>query len=142
MYCNTNIFSALLFYGPYSKTQRTRGLSKSYHVCFDPKVDNGVCAIVRIPCACVACTSMIYKPWISGIPSYGQERFITVTNCTYWPVLGSFNNWKIILFSQKSTPFDAFDEIKRVVLDGISYNMASLVESGKYEAIKKCGDNQ
>ena len=37
--------------------------------------------------------------------------------------------------SQKSTPSDAFDEIHQVVLDGISDNMALLVESGKYGSI-------
>ena len=37
--------------------------------------------------------------------------------------------------SQKSTPYDAFDEIHQVVLDGISDNMTSLVESVKYGAV-------
>ena len=43
----------------------------------------------------------------------------------------------MIQLSQKSTPYNAFDEIHQVVLDGISDNMASLVESGKYGAINK-----
>ena len=104
---------------------------------FDPKIGNGVCAIFRIPFACVACTSMLYTPWISGIPSDEQDRYKHVTNCTYWSVLGSFNNWNIIQLSHNSTTSDAFDEIHQVVLDGISYNMASLVESGNYGAINK-----
>ena len=37
--------------------------------------------------------------------------------------------------SSKSTSSEAFDEIRQVVLDGISDNMASLVESGTYGAI-------
>ena len=37
--------------------------------------------------------------------------------------------------SSKSTSSDTFDEIHQVVLDGISYNMALLVESGKYGSI-------
>ena len=37
--------------------------------------------------------------------------------------------------SSKSTSSEKFDEIYQVVLDGISDNMASLVESGKYKAI-------
>ena len=37
--------------------------------------------------------------------------------------------------SQKSIPYDAFDEIHQVVINGISENTASLVESGKYGAI-------
>ena len=78
---------------------------------------------------------MLDKPWISGIPSYEQERYKPVTKCTYWPLLGFFKNWDIIQFPQKSTPYDAFDEIHQVVLDGISDNMASLVEPGNYGAI-------
>ena len=50
-------------------------------------------------------------------------------------MLGSFKNWNIIQLSLKSTSSDTFDEIHQVVLDGISDNMASLVESGKYGAI-------
>ena len=37
--------------------------------------------------------------------------------------------------SHKSTPSDTFDEIHQVVLDGMSHNMASLVESRKHGAI-------
>ena len=37
--------------------------------------------------------------------------------------------------SQKSKPFGAFDEIHQFVLDGMSDNMFSLVQYGKYGAI-------
>ena len=132
-------FPALQFCGPNSKTHGARGLIKNYHLRFDPKLGNGVCTIFRIPCACVVCTSMLDKPCIFGIPSDKQERYKPVTNCIYWRVLGSFNNWNIIQLSQKSTPYDAFDEINQVVLDGISDNMASLVESVKYSTINTTG---
>ena len=46
-----------------------------------------------------------------------------------------FNNWNIIQLSHNSTPYDVFDEFHQVLLDGISDNMASLVQSGKYDAI-------
>ena len=75
------------------------------------------------------------KPWISGIPSEKQERYKPFTKGTYWPVLGELNNWNIIELSSKSTSSETFDEIHQVVLDGISDNMASLVESGEYRAI-------
>ena len=55
-----------------------------------------------------------------------------VANCTYWPVLGSYNNWNIIELTPKSTPFEACDDINKVVIDVISENMASLVQSGMY----------
>ena len=72
VYCNTNKSPALKFCGPHSKPHGVRGLSKHYHLHFDPKLSNGVCAIQRIPCACVACTSILHKPWIYGIPSDKQ----------------------------------------------------------------------
>ena len=56
MYCNTNQFPELTFCGPNYKPHVARGLRKHYHLSFDPKLAMGVCAILRIPCACVACT--------------------------------------------------------------------------------------
>ena len=59
MYCNTNQLPLLPFCGPYYKTHGARGLSKNYHLSFDTKLGNGIYTIRRIPCAFVACTSMI-----------------------------------------------------------------------------------
>ena len=126
MYCNTNQFLTSPFCGPHSKPHGARGLSKHYHLRFDPKLGTGKCEISRIPCACVPCTSILEKPWISGIPSQKQERYKPVTKCNYWPVLGAFNTQNIIELSSKSTSSDTFDEIHQVVLDGISDNKASL----------------
>ena len=47
----------------------------------------------------------------------------------------SYNNWNIIYLSPKSTPFEAFYEIHKVFLEGISENMDSLVQPGMYGAI-------
>ena len=71
---------------------------------------------------------MLNKTWISGITPKKQARYQPVTNCTYWPVLGSYNNWNIIEITPKPIPFEAFDEIDKVVLDRISENMASLFQ--------------
>ena len=62
MYCNTNQFPELPFFGPYSKPYGARGLCEHYHLRFDPKLGIGECAILRIPCTCVSCTSMLEKP--------------------------------------------------------------------------------
>ena len=94
-----------------------------------------MCNFCRVLCACVACTSVLDKSWISGIPSDKQDRYKPVTKCTCWLVLGYFNNWNIIRLSSKSTSSDTFDDIHQVILDGISDNIASLVTSGKYGAI-------
>ena len=86
MYCNTSQFPELSFCVPHSKPHGSRGSSKHYNLCFDPKIVMGICEICCIPCDCITCTSMLYKPWISGIPTYEQARYKPVTNCTYWPV--------------------------------------------------------
>ena len=64
-----------------------------------------------------------------------QARHQPVTDCTYWTVMGSYNNCNIIELTPKSTTFENFDEIHKVFIDGISENMASLVKSGMYDAI-------
>ena len=58
-----------------------------------------------------------------------------ISNCTYWPVTGSLNIWNIIQLSHESTPFEAFEEIHKVILDRISDDMVSLFQYGKYGAI-------
>ena len=68
MYCNTKQSSSLPFCVPNSKPHGARDLNKYYHLRFDIKLVNYVCAIFHIPCTYVACTSIIDKPWISHIP--------------------------------------------------------------------------
>ena len=45
---------------------------------------------------------------------------------------GSFDNWNIITLLHKGTRSEVFGDIYQVVLDGISDNMASLVQYGEY----------
>ena len=94
IYCK-NQFSELPFCRSYSKLHGTSGLSKHYHSRFDPKLGNDIFEIFHITCSCVACTSMLYKPCIYGIPSDEKERYKPVTKCTYWPVFGSFKIEKL-----------------------------------------------
>ena len=56
MSCNTNQFPELSFCGPNSKPRGAWGLGNHHHLRFDPKLGMGICAILHIPCACVACT--------------------------------------------------------------------------------------
>ena len=67
VYCDTNQLPTLPFCGSYPKPRGERRLGKRYHLRFDPNIGHGICAIHRIPCAYVSCTSTIDKPWISGI---------------------------------------------------------------------------
>ena len=135
MYCDTNPLPTLPFCGSHPNPHWASGLSKHYHLRFDLNLGHDICAICRIPCVYVACTSIIDKPWISDIQSTKSARYQPVTNCTYWPVLGPYNNWTIIEITPISITFEALDEIHQVVLDGISDNMASLIQSGMYGTI-------
>ena len=62
---------------------------------FDPKLGHGTCKINRINLSCTQCTSTLYKPWTPGVPPYFKLLYQPVKYCTYWPVLGSFNNLNI-----------------------------------------------
>ena len=131
MLCVTKQFPSLPFCGPRTKAHGVRGLSKYYHMRFNPKIGHGTCETLQIPCACAECTSTLDKPWISGLPPQQQPRCQPVTCCTYWPVLGSFNNCNIVTSSHKATTSDSFEMIHQDVLDGISDNIAYLVQYGK-----------
>ena len=135
IYCETKQFPTLTFCSPHPNPHGAKGLSKHYHLRFVPKIGHGICAILLIPCAFIGCTLMLYKTWNSGIPSKKQARYQPVIDCTYWSVLCSFNNWNIIHVSPKSTTFEAFEEIHQVVIDWISNNLDSLVQSVNYSAI-------
>ena len=136
MYCNTKKSPELKCCGPHPKPHGARGLSKNYHLRFYPKLGHGICAIRRITCDYIACTSMIYQPWIYGIPSKKKSQYQPVINFNYRPVISSYNNWNIIQLSPKSKPFEAFKDIYQVFLDIIRDNMASLVQHDKYGAIE------
>ena len=124
-YCKSKVCQELMY------MQHRHMVCGKLHICHDLDLDqnvNGICAILRIPCACVACISMLDKPWISSIQSTKQARYQPVNNCTYWPVMSPYNIWNIINLKPKSIPVEAFDEIHQLVLDGISENMASLFQ--------------
>ena len=72
IYCKTIQFPESSFCGPHSKTHSAKGLSKHSYLRFYQKIGMGICEILRIPCACVACSSMLDKLCISGIPTDPQ----------------------------------------------------------------------
>ena len=75
--------------------------------------------------------NMLEKPWVIGSELTRKPRYQPVEDCTYWNVLGSFNNWNMIQFSNKHQQLRTFFAAHKVVLDGISYNMSALVQNGK-----------
>ena len=135
IYCNTNQFPLLLFFGPPNKPHSVIGLSKNYHMHLDPKLFHGACEISLISCACNKCTSYLDKPWNTGVPPHQQPHHQITKYCTYWNELGYFNNWNIINFSHKATSSEDLDKIHKVFLDGISDIMSALVKTGQYGTI-------
>ena len=81
------------------------------------------------------CTNMLYRPWDPCVDHTQQPRYQPVVGCIYWYVLGSFNDWNIIQFNNKTTSSEEFYEVHKIVLDGQNANMASLVQTRKYGAI-------
>ena len=67
MYYDTNQFLTLLFCGSHPKPQGTTGLGNIFYILFNTNLGHGICVICRIPCAYVEFTSMLDKPWISGV---------------------------------------------------------------------------
>ena len=103
MSCTTNQFPELIFLIPHNKPYGVIGLIKHYHMHFYPQLGHGTCEIRQIPCACNNHTSTLDKLWNPGVEPHQQPRYQPVKYFTYWPVLHSFNNWKIIHFSHKET---------------------------------------
>ena len=98
IFCNINTFPALENSGPHRKPHVVRGLGKHYHMRFDPKLVHSTCALRWIPCDFIQCTEMLDKNWTPNIPPQQQPRYQHVTQCTYWHVVGAYNNWNIITF--------------------------------------------
>ena len=78
---------------------------------------------------------MLENPWDYGVNPTKRPRYQHVVDCAYWHALGSFNNCTTINFTNKTTWSEDFDEVHKVVIGGISDNIASLVQLGKYGAI-------
>ena len=132
---SNNLVSCITIFLLHVKPHGVRGLSKKYHLDLDPKLDNGKFAIQRIPCEFVASTNMSGMACVPSVDCTKQPRYQPVVDCKYWPVLGYFNNYNIIHFTNKTTCSEDFDEAHQVVLYGISTNMAPLPQTGKYGAI-------
>ena len=78
---------------------------------------------------------MLKNTWSYSVEPTKYMNLQIVVDCTYWPVLASFNNWNIIHLTNKITSSEDFDDTHKIVLDGKSQHIASLVQLGKYGAI-------
>ena len=78
---------------------------------------------------------MLENPGAYVINPTKNHCYQPVVDCIYCHVLGSFNNWNIMKFTNKRTSSEDFDDVHKVVLYGTSANMDYLVRTGKYGEI-------
>ena len=78
---------------------------------------------------------MLNHPWAYGVDPTKYPCYQPVEGCIYWPVLGSLNKFNIINFTNKYTSSEYFNAVHKLLLDGIRYNMASLLQLDKFSSI-------
>ena len=78
---------------------------------------------------------MLENTWAYVVETNKQLSYQPVVEFAYYPVLGSFNNWNTIWFTNKIAILKDFDTVHKVVMYGISDNMASLIQLEKFGAI-------
>ena len=80
---------------------------------------------------------MLNNPQAYKVEPNKQTRYQPVVDCTYWPMLGSFNNWNIIQFTNKKLPSGDFDAVHKLLLYGIGDYIDYIVQLGKYGSINE-----
>ena len=100
MCCDTTQLPSFKFF-LWAKPHGVRGLSKHSYILLDPKLGHGMCDICKIPCSCVEYITMLDYTYSPGVSHTEQPRYQPVFYCTYWPVLGTYNNWNIKNFTNK-----------------------------------------
>ena len=67
-----------------------------YHIICDPDVDEGFCAMRRIPCDWSECVDQLSKPWLHNLYKTLQPRYvIEPETCKYYSTLHGYNKWYI-----------------------------------------------
>ena len=60
---------------------------------------------------------------------YLKNRYAHIDNWMYAPVIGAFNDQKIVIFENSSTNENTFDDIYKIILDGIFSHMCYVVST-------------
>ena len=75
---------------------------------------------------------MLDKIWSPIVLHTKKLLYHTILDCTYWNVFGSFNKRNVIKFTDKITSGEEYDDMNKIVFNGIIENMVSLVKTSKY----------
>ena len=118
------------------------GCSFHYNYRCDPNLGIGYAAVQRIPCCCEACMLQLAQPWDHQTDYYNQPRYSgNNTDCVLWPLLGSYNNWKVVHFKNKKTNDNNDDEeddlnaSKLIALETMQQHTSHTIHQNNYGAI-------
>ena len=62
--------------------------------------------------------------WDPYIVPRDHPRYFSVTKCKYYPILGKYNYWLIINFTDKVTNEEDYEWVQKFVSDGYEKNTA------------------
>ena len=67
-------------------------MKQFYHIICDPDLDEGLCAMRRIPCDCTGCVEKLSKPWLPNLYKTLQTRYvIKPETCKYSSISHGYN---------------------------------------------------
>ena len=107
----------------------------------------GYVSVIWIPCNCSACLRKLYSPWIKSQYNYNQDQYkASNQQCIYWPILGPYNNWKIIhcidiIKQHKSTYTNINVHTKQNSIRNGALNVGKYVSDNNYGSIPTIDKN-
>ena len=83
-----------------------------YHIRCDPDLEEGFCAVRRIPCACTECFEKLSKPQLPNLDKTLQPRFVIESEtCKYSSILHGYKKCYIAKLNLKKETTNP-DEMK------------------------------
>ena len=114
----------------------SKGILRHYHYRSDPKLGPGIFSIIRIPCNCHTCTTILYLSWDSKIKrAANQPIYGRVYNCNYSQFIVCHNNCIIMNVFDDETYEKGYEHINLTIIDGNVMNMYLIIMEGKYGVI-------
>ena len=107
----------------------------------------GYVALIQKPCRCSSCLRTLDYPWNRSQDKYNQDQYKGENqNCIYWPILGSYNNWKIIHCIEsrkqhKTTDTEINVNIKHNSIRKIALNIIKYIIDNDYGSISTIEKN-
>ena len=93
-------------------------MKQFYHIICYLDLDEGFCAMRRIPCACTGCVEQLPNPWLPILDKNLQAPYdIKPETCKYFSILRGYNKWFIVEFTFKKETTNPDDmDIKDEIL--------------------------